>query len=92
MAALFANDLARQLEPYSERISPMQPEPIAVMAIVATLFDRLGIPYVIGGSMASALYGVGRSTLDVDFIADARDEHVVHRRKLYGRISIWMNR
>jgi hypothetical protein len=55
----------------------MQPEPLAVMTIVAGLFDRLGIPYVIGGSMASALYGVGRSTLDVDFVADVRDEHVV---------------
>ena len=43
---------------------------------VAEVFDLLGIRYVIGGSVASGIYGNPRSTNDADFIADVRPEHV----------------
>lgn len=43
---------------------------------VTTLLEEMGIPYVIGGSLASALHGVARSTLDADLVADLREEHV----------------
>lgn len=44
--------------------------------LVVDVFERLRIPYLIGGSMASALYGVARSTLDADIVADIRQEQV----------------
>lgn len=40
--------------------------PLELAADVARRLDRLGIPYVIGGSLASALVGEPRSTADVD--------------------------
>ena len=40
--------------------------------LVTKAFEALRIPYLLGGSMASAFYGVARSTLDVDIVADIR--------------------
>jgi hypothetical protein len=37
--------------------------------LVARAFEQLGIPYLIGGSVASTLYGEPRGTLDADFTA-----------------------
>lgn len=37
---------------------------------VADVLDRLGIPYVVVGSVASSLYGDPRLTNDVDIVAD----------------------
>jgi len=39
-------------------------------------FEKLGILYYIGGSIASSAYGVARATLDVDMISDLKNEHV----------------
>jgi hypothetical protein len=44
---------------------------------LAEHFDRLGISYYVGGSLASSLHGFVRSTQDVDFVADMRMEHAV---------------
>lgn len=54
----------------------MLSEPIAVLFQVVDVLEALGIDYVVGGSMASALHGVSRSTLDVDLVADIHLEHV----------------
>jgi hypothetical protein len=54
----------------------MLPEPIAVTLQVVDVLDQLGVPYVIGGSLASSLYGVVRTTLDADVVADLRPHHV----------------
>lgn len=43
---------------------------------VVAAMQGLGIEYRIGGSVASSRYGVARSTLDVDLVADVRLEHV----------------
>ena len=48
----------------------MLPEAVHVMMLVVAVFERLQTPYFIGGSMASALYGVARSTLDADMVAE----------------------
>ena len=48
----------------------MLPEPITVTLLVIDVFDRLGVPYVIGGSFASTVHGVVRTTLDSDIVAD----------------------
>lgn len=39
---------------------------IEVLLRTVTLLDRLEIPYVVGGSFASSLFGEARSTADVD--------------------------
>lgn len=50
---------------------------IDVTVTVSHLFERLGVPYLLGGSMASMLHGEPRATRDVDFAAAMRFEHVV---------------
>ena len=54
----------------------MLAEPLAVTLLVIEAFERLNIPYLIGGSLASALHGTARSTLDTDLVADLRPEQV----------------
>ena len=44
--------------------------------MVARALDALSVPYVIGGSLASSVYGVPRATQDVDLVADLKTEHV----------------
>lgn len=46
------------------------PAPLAVAADMAARFERHGVRYVLGDSMASAVFGEPRSTLDIDFAAD----------------------
>jgi hypothetical protein len=48
----------------------MLSEPLVVVARLAAVFDEMGIEYVIGGSLASSMYGVPRATQDVDLVAD----------------------
>ena len=47
----------------------------AVMPVIAAL-ERLGVPYYIGGSLASSAHGVMRASLDVDLVADLASQHV----------------
>ena len=54
----------------------MLPEPLAISAQVIRVLESLGVPYMLGGSLASALYGVSRSTLDADIIADLKLEDI----------------
>jgi hypothetical protein len=54
----------------------MLPEPIAVTRHVIEVLDALGVPYLIGGSFASSVYGTYRATADVDLVADLKFEHV----------------
>ena len=53
----------------------MPAEPLAVTLLVIDVLERLGVPYLIGGSLASAVHGVARATLDADVVADLRPEH-----------------
>lgn len=46
-----------------------------VLKVIAAL-DQLGITYLIGGSFASAIYGLARSTNDADLVAEVKAEHV----------------
>ena len=54
----------------------MLAESISVALLVADALDALGVPYAIGGSLASAVHGVMRATMDADLVADLRPEHV----------------
>ena len=40
--------------------------PLALVEQMAAIFEDLGVPYALGGSMASSLLGEPRSTVDVD--------------------------
>lgn len=46
------------------------PDPVAVAGMIGRQLEKLGVPYVVGGSFASSLHGEPRSTNDVDIVAD----------------------
>ena len=54
----------------------MQNEPVEVTIKVTSVFEKLSIPYLIGGSLASALYCMVRTTQDADIVAEMRLEHI----------------
>ncbi len=53
----------------------MMTEPIAITLRVIQELDKLNVPYLVGGSLASALYGEPRATIDADLVADLKSEH-----------------
>ena len=44
-------------------------EPIQVTLEVARAFERLGVAYAVGGSLASSVHGIPRATQDADVVA-----------------------
>lgn len=54
----------------------MQDNALTVTLEVIATLEQLQIPYLVGGSMASALHGFSRTTLDSDLVADIHPEHV----------------
>ncbi len=48
----------------------------AAIAPVVDAFERIGVTYCIGGSVASSIYGTARTTMDVDMVSDLKPEHV----------------
>ena len=54
----------------------MLSEPLLVVARLARAFDDLGIRYLVGGSLASSIYGTPRATQDVDLVAEIAPPHV----------------
>lgn len=53
----------------------MLSEQVAVTLTVTDALEALGVPYAIGGSLASATHGVMRATMDADLVADLRPDH-----------------
>jgi hypothetical protein len=51
-------------------------EPIAVLLEFAEALQALGIEYVVGGSVASSIFGEPRMTADVDLLAALQAGHV----------------
>lgn len=51
-------------------------EPISVALRVVSALDRIGIPYLVGGSIASSVHGRPRTTQDVDIVAQVLGKHV----------------
>lgn len=54
----------------------MQGEATRITLLVTQTLEQIGIPYAVGGSLASSMHGVMRSTLDVDIVADMKLEHI----------------
>ncbi len=44
--------------------------------IVAEILESLGIPYLVGGSVASGIWGEMRYTQDIDLVADLRESQI----------------
>lgn len=53
-----------------------KPDILVALDPIIKAFAALGIPYCIGGSVASSAYGIARATLDVDLVADLKIHHV----------------
>ena len=54
----------------------MQNEPVEVTLKVTGILEKLRVPYLISGSLASTLYGMVRTTQDSDIVAEMRLEHL----------------
>jgi hypothetical protein len=50
-------------------------EPIQIALKVGATLDGLGIPWIVGGSLASSIHGVPRATQDIDLVAEIRRGH-----------------
>ena len=62
----------------------MVPEPIQATLLVVEALEALGVPYLIGGSLASAVHGVVRTTMDADLLADLQLEHAEPLTQMLG--------
>jgi hypothetical protein len=51
-------------------------EALEVALRVARVLEGLGVPYLVGGSLASSFHGLPRSTQDADLVADLAPSHV----------------
>jgi hypothetical protein len=63
----------------------MIPDVILAVAPVVDALEKLGVPYYIGGSVASSAHGMIRSTVDADLIADLKLEHVAPLAEMLGK-------
>jgi hypothetical protein len=52
------------------------PDIFLALQPVLKAFENLSIPYYIGGSVASSIYGMARATMDVDIVADLKISHI----------------
>jgi hypothetical protein len=52
------------------------PDAIRVLLVVTRTLEELGIPYLIGVSVASIIHGEPRLTNDIDLVADIKEEQV----------------
>jgi hypothetical protein len=50
-------------------------DPLAIASLVARALDELGVPYFLGGSLASTLHGEPRFTRDADLVAELQPRH-----------------
>lgn len=50
--------------------------PAAAFKRILEVLDRLEIPYFVTGSVAGSVYGIARTTLDLDLVADLREDHI----------------
>jgi hypothetical protein len=58
---------------------------ITAVTPVIDALEKLGVPYYIGGSVASSAHGMIRSTVDADLIADLKLEHVAPLAEMLGK-------
>ena len=49
---------------------------LEIIRLLSGVLERQGVPYLVGGSVASSVHGFNRPTEDVDFAAKIRGQHV----------------
>lgn len=54
----------------------MLSKPLATTLRVTAALEELGVPYAIGGSLAAAVHGFSRATVDADVVADLKPDQV----------------
>jgi len=59
-------------------------EPVQITQLVTEVLERLGIPYLVGGSLASSLHGTPRATQDADLVVDLKPHQVMQLVKTLG--------
>jgi hypothetical protein len=59
-------------------------EAFQVLLEVTRVLEELDVPYVVGGSLASSLHGIPRSTQDADLVAALRTDHI---QPFIGRVD-----
>ncbi len=64
----------------------MLAKPIEVTMMVVNALEDLGVRYAIGGSLASAVHGVVRATMDADLLADLPMEDVEPLARMLGDV------
>jgi len=52
------------------------PDILVALKPVINIFEKLSIPYYIGGSIASSIYGIARATMDIDIVAKIEIHHI----------------
>jgi hypothetical protein len=52
------------------------PTPADAFARLLEVLDRMEIPYLVGGSVASSIHGITRPTMDADIVAAMKADHV----------------
>jgi hypothetical protein len=60
----------------SKKKKPMLANVLQATQLVADVLEKLGVRYVVCGSLASSAHGMVRTTMDADLIADLRQEHI----------------
>jgi len=73
---ILGEELARKTYAWLESGGNPVNETLAPILAVARTLENIGVPYFVGGSVASLSYGISRLTVDADFVADLRPEHV----------------
>jgi hypothetical protein len=58
---------------------------LEALFLTTRLLDQLGIPYLIGGSVASSAFGEFRHTNDVDFLIQLQPKHVSQLLTAFSR-------
>jgi hypothetical protein len=62
-----------------------------LLCYVASVFEELGVTYMIGGSQASVYYGESRFTQDIDLVTDLKLEHVPALVDRFPAAEFYMN-
>lgn len=66
--------------------------PFELLQKVVEVLERLQIPYIVTGSVASMAYGGPRLTNDIDIVASINEHHISGEKVDYDYISEWAER
>jgi predicted nucleotidyltransferase len=62
--------------------------PTEFLVYIAELLERLGIPYHVGGSVASSAHGMYRASADIDFVIDPTRDQLEALARALGQSSM----